>query len=213
MADGIDDLQRFGLKLFLVPDTPVEPAELVPVFHRWIQGKAIEHRLIDVADYMHLSDGPRVLVVAHEGNFALDYAEGRPGLQYVRKQPTDGTLPIRLTAGARLLLTAARLLERDDALTGRLRFRTNELQFVSNDRLRAPNDDTAAAALRPPLGQFLTTLFDGDSYDVSRGGEQGGRLTLTATVSTARPLGRSARPARLSSPFTISYAYSGFTCY
>ena len=188
MADGIDDLQRFGLKLFLEPDPPVDPRELVPVFHQWIRSSAIDQRLIDVADYLHLPDGPRVLVVAHEGNFALDYGEGRPGLQYVRKQPTDGTLPVRLTAGARFLFTAARLLERDDSLPGRLRFQTTEFQFFSNDRLRAPNDDATAAALRPPLDQFLTALFGGASYVVSRGREPGERLTLTAITSATDPL-------------------------
>jgi hypothetical protein len=188
MADALDGLQRFGLKLFLAPDARIEPRELVPVFHRWIQSKAIDQRLIDVADYMHLPDGPRVLVVAHEGNFALDFTEGRPGLQYVRKQPTDGALPVRLTAAARLLLTAARLLERDDALTGRLRFQTHELQFMSNDRLRAPNDDVTAAAIMPALDLFLTTLFDGESYSVLRGGVPGDRLAMTATAPSARPL-------------------------
>ena len=188
MTHGIDDLQRFGLKLFLDPDTPCEPRDLVPVFHRWIQTKAIDQRLIDVADYMHMLDGPRVLLVAHEGNFALDDGDGRPGLQYVRKQPTDGPLPARLRAAAILLITAARLLETDDTLDGRLRFRTNELQFVSNDRLRAPNDKATSAALMPLFGQLLTTLHDGQPSEVTRSGAPGERLTLTAVALEAGSL-------------------------
>ena len=93
-------LQRFILKIFVEPASAGEPSTIIPVFHRWIQESAVPGLLIDVADYTHLVDGPSVLLVAHEANYALDGIGGRPGLSYTRKQPSEGTLPERLATAA-----------------------------------------------------------------------------------------------------------------
>ena len=41
------------------------------MFHRWIQTRAVDGLLIDVADYTHLKDGPQVLLAGHEGNYSM----------------------------------------------------------------------------------------------------------------------------------------------
>ena len=62
------------------------------LLHRWIQiagsGCGKWTIAIDVADYTHLPDGPSVLLVGHEGNYALDCRDGRQGLYYYRKRRT-----------------------------------------------------------------------------------------------------------------------------
>ena len=107
----VEGLHRFGLKLFVDADAVVSPHAYIPVFHRWIQTGSVDGLLIDVADYSNLADGPRVLLVAHEGNYAIDDSGGRPGLVYTRKQPLDGPFADRLDTVSRTLLGAARLLE------------------------------------------------------------------------------------------------------
>ena len=72
MAAPIEQLQRFGLKLFVDSAAVVSPHACVPIFHRWIQTGAVDGLLIDVADYTHLTDGPRVLLVAHEGGGGIN---------------------------------------------------------------------------------------------------------------------------------------------
>src|SRR6185436_3254334 len=131
------ELQRIGIKLFADSSAPVPVREFIPVFHSWIQKQAIEnHLLIDVHNYSHIHNGPGILLVAQEGNFSIDSAEGRMSLLYFRKKPGEGVASVLKTA-----LAACKLMESEPALGGRMRFRTDEMLIVTNDRLLAPNDD------------------------------------------------------------------------
>lgn len=156
MEHAIDRLQRFALKLYLDPGCTLAPRSCIEIFHRWIQQGAVPGLLIDVADYTHLTGGPRVVLVAHEGHYALDDADGRMGLVYTRRQPLEGTLPERLAAAAGILLTAAQRLERDtaDLGGGGATFAGSEIAVVANDRLAAPR----SAASETTLREALTTL-------------------------------------------------------
>ena len=161
-------LQRFALKLFAEPASAGEPSTIIPVFHRWIQESAVSGLLIDVADYTHLVDGPSVLLVAHEANYALDGIGGRPGLSYTRKQPSEGTLPERLATAAGALITAALRLEEDTSRMtgGGVTFHGNEIEFVANDRLAAPRTADAETALREELAAFGDRIFGGAEIDI-----------------------------------------------
>jgi hypothetical protein len=161
-------LQRFALKLFAEPASAGEPSTIIPVFHRWIQESAVPGLLIDVADYTHLVDGPSVLLVAHEANYALDGIGGRPGLSYTRKQPSEGTLPERLATAAGALITAALRLEEDTSRMtgGGITFLGNEIEFVTNDRLGAPRTVDSETALRAELAAFGDRIFGGAEIDI-----------------------------------------------
>ena len=91
---SVDTLQRFGLKLFLQSGQEVDPKSLIPVFHRWIQTGAVGGLLIDVADYTHLAEGPSVLLVGHEGNYAFDYRDDGPGCTTTGNGRPPGRSPI-----------------------------------------------------------------------------------------------------------------------
>ena len=177
MSPSVDNLQRCGLKVFFAPGAEPDVRAFIPIFHRWIQTGAVDGLLIDVADYTHLTDGPAVLLAGHEGNYAIDRTEGRPGLYYYRKQPAAGALVDRLALIGRTLLAAAVRLESDAAGEG-CRFRGDELQFVANDRLLAPPAPATVAALRPDLTAFLRTLFRDDAEDVPAPAEVRGRIRL-----------------------------------
>lgn len=160
MSAPIEELQRIGVKLFMVDGVSVRPREFVPVFHRWIQTQAVRDQLlIDVADYEHVPEGPGVLLAAHEGNFSVDLGGGRMGLAYTRKAPLPGTVADRLRGAARSLLGACRLLEGEPALGGRIRFRGDELQVFANDRLHAPNTAATLMAFQPALQALLRVLY------------------------------------------------------
>jgi len=184
MGHSIDGLQRMGLKLFLGDTARVDPHEVVPVLHRWIQTSAIDQLLIDVADYTHLHEGPSVVLIAHEGNFVLDQGGGRMGLQYFRKQPVEGPLAVRLTSLCRTLVKAAALLEAEPALNGRARFRTDELELVANDRLLAPNTTDAFEALRRSLRPLLDRLYPGVECRTSRVVDPKERLTIAIAAAS-----------------------------
>src|SRR5581483_1646097 len=86
------DSHKLAVKFFIEDPSGLKTDEdFVPVFHRWIQTRAIaDHQLIDVADYAHVKEGPGTLLVSHEANFHADLGGGRLGLLYVRKQPLPG---------------------------------------------------------------------------------------------------------------------------
>jgi hypothetical protein len=161
-------LQRFSLKVFADPASAGAPSTLIPVFHKWIQEHAVPGLLIDVADYTHLVDGPSVLLVAHEANYALDETGGRPGLSYTRKQPLAGAFEERLAVAAMALLTAAHRLEEDTSRMtgGGITFLGNEIEFAPNDRLAAPRTADAETALRKELTAFGGRLFGRADIDL-----------------------------------------------
>ena len=76
------DLQRFAIKVYLEDPSKLDPKALIPVFHRWIQQRAIpDHLLIDVADYSHVPHGPVVMRMTREGHFSRENASQRLGVK------------------------------------------------------------------------------------------------------------------------------------
>lgn len=157
------DSHKLIVKFFA--QNPVLQSAFVPIFHSFIQTKAIPgHLLIDVADYQHVHHGPGILLAAHEANFYSDEGEGRLGLLYQRKQPLEGTTGLRdrLARVFTSALAACVKLEDDPSLAGKLRFRTDEILLRINDRLLAPNTPETFRAIEPELREFFSTLFPGD---------------------------------------------------
>jgi hypothetical protein len=152
------DSFKLALKFFADPSSTVTCEELVPVFHAWIQNQAIPgHQLIDVADYKHVINGPGVMLIAHEGHFGYDLAEGQPGLLYARQRSMTGSFEQRLHEVAATALSACGLIEQ--ALPGKIRFRTDKVSFRINDRLLAPNTAETFRTVEPQLQAFFGKLL------------------------------------------------------
>lgn len=160
-------LKRIQVKAFVEDSTGADPAALVPVFHRWIQSNALDELLIDVARYEHVEGGPGVMLIAHEADYLLDLAHGRPGLRYTRKRSMPPTVIECLELAVRQLLAAAHLLEQDAALDGRFRFRTDELEFIFADRLRLPNREESFDLVREDVRSAVHALYGVDDVEVS----------------------------------------------
>lgn len=189
MGYDIAALQRFGLKIFADPASAGAPSTIIPVFHTWIQDHAVLGLLIDVADYTHVVDGPSVLLVAHEANYALDETGRRPGLSYTRKQPLDGTFGERLAVAAAALISAARRLEQDTSRMtgGGISFLASEIEFVANDRLAAPRTTDTESALRNELAAFGDRIFGGAEVEVQPL-DDAARLGFTVKTAEAATL-------------------------
>jgi hypothetical protein len=179
------ELQRIGVKIFAEQQGAIALSGFIPVFHRWIQDKALADVLIDVADYGHVHHGPGVLLIAHEGNYGIDETGGERGLVYYTKQPLEGDLPQRLRTITRKLLSAAKLLEEDAAFGGRLKFPGRQMEIFANDRLAAPNNAGTLAMLRPALDSLLTGLYAGGKYTVQREEDEKKRFAVRVTAETA----------------------------
>jgi hypothetical protein len=156
------DAHKLQLKIYLTPESArtLDPEALIPVFHRWIKQRLLPELTIDVASYQHVPNGPGVVLIGHGSDYFLDEGEGRPGLLHNRKR-AGLAAGERLGDLARRTLHAAALLEKDLALTGKVKFATDELLFRVNDRLAAPNNDQTFAALKPELDAFARTIYGG----------------------------------------------------
>jgi hypothetical protein len=141
------DVFKIAVKVF-ASSGEFPPDQFVPIFHRWIQGQSVEgHRLIDVADYGHVINGPGTVLVSSEANFYMDRAENRLGLLYSRKLAMPGDFRERLCGAVREAIKAAAKLEAEPLVKGKLKFKTDEILIRLNDRLLAPpNEQTVAAA-------------------------------------------------------------------
>jgi hypothetical protein len=183
----MEELHRIGVKVFVEENTPIDLLELIPVFHRWIQLRALEDLLIDVADYSHVPAGPGILLVAHEGNYGFDETGHRRGLVYYNKRPLAAEdLGERLTTVCRKALKACHLLERKTPeLQDRLRFRGEALKLFSNDRLAAPNTDATAEGLQPMLDALLARLYPDGGIRVTREPDPKERFALTIEAAEA----------------------------
>jgi hypothetical protein len=141
-------LHRFGFKLRARFDGKLE--DFIPVFHGWIQRKAVDGLLVDVADYSHLPNSPGVVLVGHEADRAMDLVEGPLGLLYLRKRPGAS-----MKDAWRATLDSCAKLE--DDLKGRLSFTLEDALFIANDRLAAPNDEAGWKAVEPELRALFPT--------------------------------------------------------
>ena len=151
---------KLAFKFFVETPSNLAVEQFVPVFHRWIQTRALDgHQLIDVADYKHVHEGPGTVLVSHEANIHADLSDGRLGLLYIRKQPIPGSFAQRLRTALAYTLRCASLLQNDPSLQDRIRFRTNEVIFRIYDRLHAPNTPETFAQIGPDLESLLMNLY------------------------------------------------------
>lgn len=172
------DLHKIGIKFLAADGDRIDILKLIPLYHRWIQQNALEDLLIDVADYSHVPRGPGVMLIAHEGNYALDETDAERGVVYYSKHQLVGDLPARLASVARKALKASHLMSTDAELEGALKVPGNRLQFFANDRLAAPNTDEAYTELEPVLRAFLNRLYAGAPYTLTRESDPKERLSV-----------------------------------
>jgi len=182
------ELHKFGIKFFATDAERIDILKLIPVYHRWIQQKALADLLIDVADYNHVPGGPGIMLIAHEGNYALDETGHERGVVYYSKQKLTGKQPERIARVARKALQAAELMRTDAELEGALKLPGNRLEFFSNDRLVAPNTETAYAEIEPALKTFLDRLYAGARYTTTRASDPKERLSVRVRAEAEVPL-------------------------
>jgi hypothetical protein len=182
------DAQKLQLKIFVTSASAraIELEAFIPIFHRWIKDRVLPELCIDVANYVHVPDGPGVVLIGHGSDYFMDLGEGRLGLLHNRKRsappPAD-----RLADLARRTLHAAELLERDPAMSGNLRFATNELLLRINDRLAAPSSDATLAAVKPELEELGRRIFAGP-FEITRTGGPKDLFSVRLTSPASAPL-------------------------
>lgn len=160
-------VERFCLKFHAHPGQ-VDEAAFIPIFHEWIRLKTIPGALIDVADYRHVPEGPGIMLISHEINYAMEHGGGKFGLSAQRKLGSGATHEERIVDLAKRLALFGSLLEADGRLEGQLRLEGGTFTYVANDRLQLPNTNEAFAALKPELEAAGSKLYGGSPVTVTR---------------------------------------------
>ena len=174
------NVQHINIKLFIENPQSVNLADYSAVFNTWIQKHALDELLIDVADYLHVQNGPGLLLIGHEADYSLDNRAGRLGLLYNRKKQLEGTTQEKLAQATRALLIAAQLLEKENGL----QFNTQEIQVLINDRLLVPNTTETFITLEPELRTFFDKLYNGTEYEISYKTDPRERFTVEIRAVT-----------------------------
>ena len=175
------NIQHINVKFFIENPESVNLADYSAVFNTWIQKHALEELLIDVADYLHVHNGPGLILIGHEADYSLDNRAGRLGLLYNRKGQLEGTIQEKFAQAVRAALTAAQLLERENGL----KFNGQEVQVIINDRLLIPNKVETFAELEPELKTFFDKLYNGTEYSITNNANP--RERFTVNVKAANP--------------------------
>ena len=175
------NIQHINVKFFIENPESVNLADYSAVFNTWIQKHALEELLIDVADYLHVHNGPGLILIGHEADYSLDNRAGRLGLLYNRKGQLEGTTQEKLAQAVRAALTAAQLLEKENGL----KFNGQEVQVIINDRLLTPNKAETFAALEPELKTFFDKLYNDTEYTITNNVDP--RERFTVNVKAANP--------------------------
>jgi hypothetical protein len=178
------EVQHVNVKLLLKDVEGVGLELLIPIFHRWIQDKAFDEQLVDIADYRHVHDGPGVVLIGLECDYSVDNAGGRLGVRYNRKAGLGGGNRDRLKQAARAAFGACQRLEHEPSLGGKLQFNGQDVEIFINDRLLAPNNEATRTAVESELRNFFDDLFRGTEYILSFSRDP--RRLFTASAKAAR---------------------------
>jgi len=172
---------RITIKFFIEDEQAVEIPRVGPIFHRWIQTEAVLGLLIDVADYKHVADGPGIILIGHDVDYALDLGHGRAGLLTRRKRLTEGTLAENLRQTLAWAVTAAQQFQQD---TGWV-LNSDEWEIIFPDRLHTPNNVETRTAVSAEVQAIFQEAFglevelENEALDVRR------PLTFQVTIRNA----------------------------
>ena len=153
------ELQNINIKIFAQNAQAVEQEHFTPIFHSWIQNQSTGELLLDVADYLHVPQGPGIVLIGNEADYSMDDSAGRLGLRYNRKLSLPGSNAERLAQALKAAARACVTLEADPRMAGRLKFKTDELEVFVNDRALAPNSAETLAACSGELQAFFEKIF------------------------------------------------------
>lgn len=174
------NIQHVNVKFYLENPEAVNLAEFAGVFNNWIQKQRLAELLIDVADYLHVHNGPGIMLIGHEADYSLDNRAGRLGLLYNRKEQVDGSNQEKFTQAVHAALNAAQILEKENGL----KFNGSQAQILINDRLLVPNTTETYSALILDLKSFFDQLYQGAAYTLTHQNDPLERFTISVKTET-----------------------------
>lgn len=165
--------KRIGVKFSLKHEPRLKPADILPIFQRWIQEHTVEGMLIDVIDYQHVPAGPGIVLIADEADYAYDLGGGRPGLHYLRKRDLPADLDAALKLAFHCALKGALALEAEASAELAFDYSSARINFL--DRLNYRNEQASYERIQDELKAVLSDIY-GAPVSVSRVSDDERRL-------------------------------------
>jgi hypothetical protein len=179
------ELQHLVAKIHVDGPLGIDPATVVDVFHQWVASQSVPGVvLIDVAELLHVPNGPGVVAVGIEADYALDHTDGIWGVLYRRKNVLPGTNADRIAdALESAAQTGVRLQE---AFPGALKFSRTKFELIVNDRALVPNTAESYAAAVPEIEATLHSIFGHSDFTLTRHDREP-RKRFGITIESAKP--------------------------
>jgi hypothetical protein len=179
------ELQHLIIKIPVDGPLGLDPAKSVDLFHQWVARQVMPGvLLIDVAELLHVPNGPGVIAVGLEADFALDHTGGAWGVLYRRKTILGGTNQDRILQA---IASAAQMaLRLQEAFPGALNLSRTEFDLIINDRGLAPNLAETYAAAMPEIEAGLRAALGHGEFKLTRHDRER-RQRFGVTVKSAPP--------------------------
>lgn len=184
-APTLDSLQKIDVKLAVDVSSDFNFDVLLRIFGDWRLEEGEE--LIDLADYLHVPNGPGCLLVSHLWHLGIDRESGRPGVLLSSRAGLDGSVGDRVKQAVKRALVKAERLLGQDGVKGQVSARPGAIDVVINDRLRAPNTSESDAAFRPALESVLDSLYGASAYSIHRDEDPARRLSYRVEANGEAP--------------------------
>lgn len=178
--------KRISIKFFCAEDSAGDLSAAIGLFHGFIQNQAVEGLLVDVADYIHVPEGPGVILVGHDIEYALDSTDGRPGLLTTSKRIEAIDLADSVRTTLRRALVAISAIEDDGSIGARFDTAAFELRIL--DRLEGPNDALSYDTAQKELAAILSFIPGGKAFSCVRSGEEVPRQALAVSAQANKAL-------------------------
>jgi hypothetical protein len=190
------ELQHLVIKIPVDGALGLDPAKVVDILHQWVARQTVPGvLLIDVAELLHVPNGPGVIAVGYEADFALDHTDGAWGVLYRRKTVLPGTNRDRI---AEAIWSAAQTaLRLQAAFPGALKLSDTEFELVVNDRGIAPNTTETYASALPEIEAGLRSVLGHGDFTLTRHDRER-RQRFGVTVKSTRPFELAALAGALS---------------
>jgi hypothetical protein len=187
------ELQHIVAKLHVAGALTIDPAKVVDIFHPWVAGQKVPGvLLVDVAELLHVPDGPGVVAVGYEADYALDHSDGIWGALYRRKTALPGTNAERIAEAMESVAQLAAKLE--EALPG-LKFSRTDFELIINDRGIAPNTAATYAAAIPEIEAGLRAALGHGDFKLTKHDKEP-RKRFGVTVKSSKAFDFAARAIR-----------------
>ena len=200
------EIQHANVKMFVAGELKTSFEDIIKVFHQWTAEQVMPELLIDVADYLHVPEGPGVVLVGHEADYAIDNAQGRWGLLYNRKSKVEGSNQQILSQAFSAASHACHVLE--GQFPDGLQFDRTEFQIVVNDRSFVPNTPESFAALQDDLKGFVQAVSGSDEFEFTQDSDPR-RRRVDSRMSRRNPRGELSGLVRSARSVPTWFRYAG----